>query len=87
MFQDLNNLLDSSTNGFVYFSLGTNIKSNLLSKHTLTILLETFAELPYTILWKFEEENLPGKPNNVFTSKWFPQQDILSKYYLADYMI
>ncbi|KAF2906126.1 hypothetical protein ILUMI_00042, partial [Ignelater luminosus] len=74
---DLQLQLDNAKNGFIYFSLGSNIKSKRLPESTRKIFLETLAELPYTVLWKFEEENLPGKPDNVIISKWFPQQDIL----------
>ncbi|KAF2896467.1 hypothetical protein ILUMI_09708 [Ignelater luminosus] len=74
--KDLQNLLDRATNGIIYFSLGSNVKSKFLSQERLAILMETFAELPYTILWKFEREDLPGKSENVIISKWFPQQDI-----------
>ncbi|KAF2889863.1 hypothetical protein ILUMI_16310, partial [Ignelater luminosus] len=73
---DLQQQLDKAKDGFIYFSLGSNIKSERLSENTRKILLETFSELPYLVLWKFEEENLPGKPDNVMISKWFPQQDI-----------
>ncbi|KAF2900031.1 hypothetical protein ILUMI_06156 [Ignelater luminosus] len=74
--KDLQKHLDDASSGFIYFSLGSNVKSKLLSEETRTVLIETFAELPYTILWKFEEDNLPGKPNNVIIAKWFLQQDI-----------
>lgn len=43
---------------------------------------ETFAQLPQKILWKYEsDEPLINKPKNVYTSKWFPQYDIISRYY------
>ncbi|KAK4872739.1 hypothetical protein RN001_014768 [Aquatica leii] len=74
--KELKNLLDAAENGFIYFSLGSNFKSKNLSKGTRDVLIETFAELPYTVLWKFEEDNIPNKPKNLITSKWFPQQDI-----------
>jgi len=74
--KELKKILDSASEGFLYFSLGTNIKSKDLSEETRNILLQAFAELPYKILWKFELEELSGKPKNVIISKWFPQQDI-----------
>ncbi|KAF2893560.1 hypothetical protein ILUMI_12614 [Ignelater luminosus] len=74
--KDLQTILDKATNGVIYFSLGSNVKSKDLSETTRKIFLETFAELPFAILWKFEEDDLPKKPDNVFLSKWFPQQDI-----------
>lgn len=63
-------------------SLGTNMKSNMLSKDTLTNILTTFAQMPrYNFIWKFESEidELPVKPSkNVFIAKFFPQNDILA---------
>lgn len=34
--------------------------------------------LPHAVLWKFEADDLPDKPENVKIAKWLPQQDILS---------
>lgn len=76
--QDLKNFLDGATNGFVYMSLGSNTKSKLLPKETLQIFVNTFANLPYKVLWKFENESFHVPPN-VFISKWIPQQGVLGK--------
>ncbi|XP_016973764.1 UDP-glycosyltransferase UGT5, partial [Drosophila rhopaloa] len=64
--------------GVIYFSLGTNVKSKSLSEDRRNVLLNTFANLPQRVLWKFDDEQLPGTSANVFISKWFPQQDILA---------
>lgn len=40
-------------------------------------MLETFSEIPYNVLWKFENDSLPGKPSNVNLYPWLPQQDVL----------
>lgn len=41
--------------------------------------METFAELPYDVLWKFENKSLANLPKNVIINKWLPQQDVLGK--------
>ncbi|KAH8358918.1 hypothetical protein KR093_003240 [Drosophila rubida] len=64
--------------GVIYFSLGSNVKSKDLPEEQIQMLLKTFASLPQRVLWKFENDQLPGKPSNVFLSKWFPQPDILA---------
>lgn len=69
-------------NGVIYFSLGTNVKGADIPIDMRNIILQALGELPYKVLWKFEEDNLPGKPDNVRIGKWFPQQDILRKYVL-----
>lgn len=38
---------------------------------------DVFAKLPIGVLWKYEEE-MADKPDNVYTSDWIPQRDILS---------
>lgn len=58
--------------------MGTIVKCKNLPEHTLNTLLETFAELPYTIIWKLEDK-LENMPDNVLTFKWIPQQSVLSE--------
>jgi len=40
--------------------------------------LKTFAKLKQRVLWKFEDDEMPGKPANVLIKKWYPQPDILA---------
>ncbi|XP_044731275.1 uncharacterized protein LOC123294226 [Chrysoperla carnea] len=75
--KELKAFLDSAVNGFIYFSLGSNIKSFLLGEKTIAIILKVFKNLPYKILWKYESKNLPGKPDNVYISQWVPQRAVL----------
>ncbi|KAI7815685.1 UDP-glucuronosyltransferase [Rhyzopertha dominica] len=75
--QDIKSFLDNAKEGVIYFSLGSNIKSNNIDERKRNIIMETFAELPYKVLWKFENEEMPNKPPNVKISKWLPQQDLL----------
>ncbi|XP_044749014.1 UDP-glycosyltransferase UGT5-like [Coccinella septempunctata] len=76
--KDLKHFLDTSTEGVVYFSLGSNMKSALIPEEKLELILQVFAELPYKVLWKFEKENLLNRTDNVFIQKWLPQQDVLA---------
>lgn len=78
--QGLKNILDKSENGVIYFSLGSNVKSTQLQFSCRKAFLDAFKELPFTILWKWEDEFLPDKPENVHIMKWMPQQDILGKF-------
>lgn len=74
---ELKKFLDESKEGVIYFSMGSNLKSTNLSPETLKILMNVFSKLSEKILWKFEDENLPNKPDNVRISKWLPQRGIL----------
>lgn len=74
--------VESGKRGTVLMSLGTNIKSTMLSKETLTNIIKTFAALPeYNFVWKFEAktEDLPIKPTkNVLIKNFLPQNDLLA---------
>ncbi|CAH1984651.1 unnamed protein product [Acanthoscelides obtectus] len=76
--EDLKKLLDGAKHGVIYFSMGSNIKSKDLPVEKRNVILKAFGKRKETILWKFEEDSLPGKPKNVIIRKWFPQQDILA---------
>ncbi|KAG5871634.1 hypothetical protein JTB14_031314 [Gonioctena quinquepunctata] len=75
--QDLQDYLDSSPQGVVYFSLGSNVKSANLTSKLRDVILGALSDIPYNVLWKFEIDDLPGKTDNVLTRKWLPQQDVL----------
>ena len=79
MLQNLKKFLDEAKNDVVYFSFGSNIRTKTLKPEFVEVLLSTFAELPYRILWKSDEEGLKELPDNILLQKWVPQQDILSK--------
>lgn len=74
--KEFQKILDLAKNGVIIFSLGTNIHSADMDKTKIQAFLYAFAKLPYTILWKFEEE-LEDKPDNVIIKKWLPQGDIM----------
>jgi glucuronosyltransferase len=63
----------------IYFSLGSNVRSDLLPEEKRLAFLEAFSELPQKVLWKWESDVLPGQPSNVKLGKWMPQQDILGE--------
>ncbi|KAL3270170.1 hypothetical protein HHI36_009227 [Cryptolaemus montrouzieri] len=76
--KDLQDILDNAVNGVVYFSMGSNLQSSQMPKETLAALLGAFSKLKETVLWKWEDDDLPGKPDNVVIRKWLPQNDIFA---------
>ncbi|KAB0796294.1 hypothetical protein PPYR_10355 [Photinus pyralis] len=52
-------VLDAASSGVIYFSLGTNVNTENLPNETRKAILEAFAELPYTVLWKFDSDDIP----------------------------
>lgn len=74
---ELKTFLDDSEEGVVYFSMGSNLKSKDLTEDYKEVLMDVFKKLSVKVLWKFEEENLPNKPENLKISKWLPQRAVL----------
>lgn len=60
-------------------SFGTNIDPSMLPKSTIKILFEVFAQLPYDVLLKWNDENKLNCPKNVKIFEWLPQFEILRK--------
>ncbi|KAK7873059.1 hypothetical protein R5R35_000343 [Gryllus longicercus] len=75
---DLQTWIEGAEHGVIYFSLGTNILCKDLPAEKLQAILRALARLPQRVLWKFENDELPGRPPNVRVAKWLPQQDILA---------
>ncbi|XP_052741051.1 UDP-glucosyltransferase 2-like [Bicyclus anynana] len=75
--KDIESYLDSSQKGVIYMSFGTNARTSLLPVKTLKLFTNVFSQLPYDILCKWDDEELPNRPENVRVSKWLPQSDLL----------
>lgn len=71
-------VLDSAKQGFIYFSMGSNLKSKDIPQSLKESFIKIFSKLKQTVIWKFEEV-LPNLPKNVHILTWAPQQSILGK--------
>ncbi|XP_076231303.1 UDP-glycosyltransferase UGT5-like [Calliopsis andreniformis] len=76
--QEINEFIGNATDGFIYMSLGTNVKSSMMSREVVKGLYNAFSKLPCRVIWKFETDYLPRKKGNILTSKWIPQQNVLA---------
>ncbi|XP_017005921.2 UDP-glucosyltransferase 2 [Drosophila takahashii] len=76
--KNIREFIEGAEHGVIYFSLGSNLNSKDLPKKKRKAIVETLRGLKYRVLWKYEEESFEDKPENVFVSKWFPQDDILA---------
>lgn len=76
--QDLQEFLDSATQGAVYFSFGSSVKTMLLDQSKLQIMANVLSQLPYKVMWKLENEHLFKTTQNLLIRKWFPQQDVFN---------
>uniref|UniRef100_A0A1I8QC65 UDP-glucuronosyltransferase n=1 Tax=Stomoxys calcitrans TaxID=35570 RepID=A0A1I8QC65_STOCA len=77
--KELRSIIDNTPYDIIYFSMGSNVKSKDFPSQILQMFNRVFSQLPYTVLWKFENHELPGKPSNVHINPWFPQIDILAE--------
>ncbi|KAJ8928786.1 hypothetical protein NQ314_018644 [Rhamnusium bicolor] len=75
---DLQTFLDNAKEGVIFFSMGSNLKSKDLPLEKREAILKAFAKRKEKVLWKWEDDVLPGQPPNVKLGKWLPQQDILA---------
>ncbi|XP_035452793.2 UDP-glucosyltransferase 2 [Spodoptera frugiperda] len=76
--KDLQELIDNSKHGVIYFSMGSFLKSNSLPRKLVMELLQMFGELKQTVIWKFEDNSLQDVPKNVHIVNWAPQPSILA---------
>ncbi|XP_058833407.1 UDP-glucosyltransferase 2-like [Topomyia yanbarensis] len=78
--EDLKKIVDDAKDGAILFSLGTNVRSDLLGKDRIIEILNAMKQFPqYQFLWKFESDTMPIEvPKNVYIRKWMPQNDLLA---------
>ncbi|CAG9799732.1 unnamed protein product [Chironomus riparius] len=74
----LKKFLNESEHGVIYMSFGSNVMATDLGDGTQKMFLNTFKSLKYDFIWKFENDDLPEKPDNVLLQKWLPQADMLA---------
>lgn len=75
---DLQEFLDKSTNGVIFFTMGMFVKGTDLPPEKTAIFLNAFGKLKQNVIWKFEDDSLPNVPSNVVIRKFLPQSDILA---------
>ncbi|KAG6445490.1 UDP-glycosyltransferase [Manduca sexta] len=75
--KNLQELMDKSSEGVIYFSMGSMMKGKTMPNEMKRQFLKTFSGLKQTVIWKLEED-LPNLPKNVHIVQWAPQQSILA---------
>ncbi|CAH4028510.1 UDP-glycosyltransferase UGT5-like [Pieris brassicae] len=76
--QDLQKYLDDAVHGVVYINFGSNVQSTDLTGQKRQAFMNVFKRLKQRIIFKWEEDTLEGKPDNVMIRKWLPQKEILA---------
>lgn len=75
---DIQEFLDSATEGVILFSMGSVIQGTQWQVDKREAFVKAFGNLKEKVLWKYENKTLPRKPDNVMISPWVPQRDILA---------
>ncbi|XP_023027651.1 UDP-glucosyltransferase 2 [Leptinotarsa decemlineata] len=76
--KDLQDYMDNSKEGVIFFSLGSHMKISVLPNETALGIIRALSRLPQNVLLKWELDQLPIVSDNIITRKWFPQRSILS---------
>ncbi|KAL1491899.1 hypothetical protein ABEB36_012421 [Hypothenemus hampei] len=76
--KDLKKFMDNAKEGVIYFSMGSILKPSNMPKDKKDIILKVLGSRKEKVLWKWDEDQLENKPDNVMISKWFPQHSILA---------
>lgn len=76
--EELQKFLDKADHGVIYFSMGNDILIKFLPENIQELLLQTFATLNESIIWKSELLYMPDKSDNVYVVEQAPQRHILN---------
>ncbi|VVC96883.1 unnamed protein product [Leptidea sinapis] len=71
-------IMNKSTNGVILFSMGTQLTTGGMPSELTNELLKAFGDLPYIVLWRFDDDQLKDIPDNIIVQSWIPQLSILA---------
>ncbi|XP_077283771.1 UDP-glycosyltransferase UGT5-like isoform X2 [Arctopsyche grandis] len=75
--KDIKSFLDESEDGVILFSMGSMLNATSMSQDNINAFQYAFSKLKQKVLWKWEDDVMPGAPENVKIVKWIPQYDAL----------
>lgn len=78
--EKLQSYLDAAEDGVIFLSFGTNLKLKKLNQEKLWAILRALGKTNMKVLMKYDaEEEIPGLPENILTSSWLPQREVLGE--------
>ncbi|EDW64152.2 uncharacterized protein Dvir_GJ17308 [Drosophila virilis] len=77
--KELAEFMANATEGAIFFSLGTNVKSSYFKPHIMEAIFQVLARQPLHVIWKCDDlQHKPGHAANIYFHNWLPQDDILA---------
>ncbi|XP_030383539.1 UDP-glucuronosyltransferase 2B14-like [Scaptodrosophila lebanonensis] len=74
----LKRLLENAKHGVVLMSWGSMVRATTMAPAKRDAILRAMSRFKQHFVWKWENDTLPNKPDNVHIMKWIPQRDILA---------
>ncbi|XP_023297572.1 UDP-glycosyltransferase UGT5-like [Lucilia cuprina] len=74
---ELQKFLDNAEHGVVFISWGSMIKAETMPPAKRDAIVKAMKRLKQRVIWKWENDSLTNKPDNMYINKWLPQRDIL----------
>ena len=76
--EDIQNFIDESKHGVVYFSLGGNLKPSKMAAEKKEAIIEALSKIKERVIWKWDDDSIVVDKNKFLVRKWLPQDDILA---------
>jgi glucuronosyltransferase len=76
--KNLQEFADSGTDGVIIFTMGSFINSKDFPVEKREAIVKSFGKLKQKVIWKYENETLPGNKGNIKISSWLPQRDLIA---------
>ncbi|KAH8263753.1 hypothetical protein KR044_013417, partial [Drosophila immigrans] len=77
--KELAEILDNASDGAIFFSLGTNVKSTFFEPQVIETIYNVLSRQPLRVIWKWDDQvPRPGNAPNIYFHNWLPQDDILA---------
>lgn len=77
LLKELQKFMSEAEHGVIFFSLGTFVPDHQMPSDYFEKFIKAFAKLKQRVLWRTRAEYIAGLPDNVKTTNWVPQQNIL----------
>ncbi|XP_038117139.1 UDP-glycosyltransferase UGT4 [Culex quinquefasciatus] len=76
--ENIRTFIENSPNGVIYFSMGSNLRPSAMEARKRDALLNAFAKVNQSVIWKWNDDSLKLDPSKFLISDWLPQDDILA---------